>query len=56
MTKEEYLQVIKFCSFGHHKIRTNKYGVQWCVRCGLLIKSTLNFSPLTEEDKLIIKL
>lgn len=54
MTKDEYLKAIRLCAYGHHKVRQNKYGVCWCVRCGLLINSTLAFEPLKETDKIIV--
>ena len=41
MTRDEYLKAIILCTYGHHKVRQNKYGVYWCVRCSLLINSTL---------------
>lgn len=55
MTRDEYLKAIILCAYGHHKVRQNKYGVCWCVRCGLLINSTLAFEPLKETDKMIVK-
>lgn len=53
MTKDEYIKAIRLCSYGHHKIRQNKYGVCWCVRCGYLFRN-LSYTPLTDEDKVIV--
>lgn len=53
MTKDEYLKAIRLCAYGHHKVRQNKYGVCWCVRCGYLFRN-LSYTPLTNEDKVIV--
>lgn len=53
MTRDEYLKAIKLCACGHHKVRQNKYGVCWCVRCGYLFRN-LSYTPLTDEDKVIV--
>ena len=37
-----------------HKIRDNKLGVTWCVRCGRLFNKPCNIQ-LKESDKLINK-
>ena len=39
------------CNKHKHTLRTNKFGVTWCVGCGLLSASIAK--PLKEEDKLI---
>lgn len=53
MTKDEYLKAIRLCTYGHHKVRQNKYGVCWCVRCGYLFRN-LSYTPLTDEDKVLV--
>lgn len=53
MTKDEYLKAIRLCAYGHHKVRQNKYGVCWCVRCGYLFRN-LSYTPLTDEDKVVV--
>ena len=53
MTNGEYKSIIRLCSLGHHKIRQNKYGISWCVRCGYLFRN-LSYTPLTDEDKVIV--
>jgi hypothetical protein len=53
MTRDEYIKAIRLCAYGHHKIRQNKYGVCWCVRCGYLFRN-LSYTPLTDEDKVIV--
>lgn len=53
MTKDEYLKAIRLCAYGHHKVRQNKYGVCWCVRCGYLFRN-LSYTPLTDEDKVLV--
>ena len=55
MTRDEYLKAIRLYTYGHQKVRQNKYGVYWCIRCGLLINSTLASEPLKETDKMIVK-
>ena len=42
------------CNKSKHKLRINKYGVCWCVICGLLSNS--NNAPIADEnDVLLIK-
>lgn len=53
MTRDEYIKAIRLCAYGHHKVRQNKYGVCWCVRCGYLFRN-LSYTPLTDEDKVIV--
>lgn len=53
MTGDEYIKAIRLCAYGHHKVRQNKYGVCWCVRCGYLFRN-LSYTPLTDEDKVIV--
>ena len=53
MTRDEYIKAIRLCAYGHHKVRQNKYGVCWCVRCGYLFRN-LSYTPLTDEDKMIV--
>ena len=53
MTRDEYLRAVRLCAYGHHKVRQNKYGVCWCVRCGYLFRN-LSYTPLTDEDKVLV--
>lgn len=53
MTRDEYLKAIILCTYGHHKVRQNKYGVCWCIRCGYLFRN-LSYTPLTDEDKVLV--
>lgn len=53
MTRDEYLKAIRLCTYGHHKVRQNKYGVCWCIRCGYLFRN-LSYIPLTDEDKVLV--
>lgn len=53
MTRDEYLKAIRLYAYGHHKVRQNKYGVCWCVRCGYLFRN-LSYTPLTDEDKVLV--
>ncbi len=48
---ENWHKSLKQCQSGKHKLRTNKFGVTWCVRCGLL-SNTSNANPLTDEDRI----
>lgn len=41
------------CNKGKHRLRTNNFGVTWCVICGLLSNGEVP-DILTEEDKLLI--
>ena len=46
ITKEQFLSMQNICKKGKHKFRTNKFGVTWCVRCGLLgSESSHNLEP-----------
>lgn len=54
MTNEQYRKSLILCTYGNHKVRQNKFGVCWCVRCGYLFRN-LEYTPLLESDKLIIK-
>lgn len=54
ITKEHYTAKLRLCAKGKHKLRTNAYGVTFCIVCGLL-SNTNNAEPLQEEDKLIIE-
>ena len=40
------------CDKGKHRFRTNKFGVTWCVICGLL--STKIADDLQEDDQIVI--
>jgi hypothetical protein len=42
---------LKNCQSGKHKLRTNKFGVTWCVYCGNL--SNADSEPLEEDDKVL---
>lgn len=42
------------CDKGKHKYRENKFGVTWCVLCGLLGGYNTPAEKLEEEDKLLI--
>lgn len=42
------------CQKGKHKLRENKFGVTWCVRCGLLSTTIGTAQLLEEEDKIKI--
>lgn len=54
ITQEQYLNKLKQCSKGKHKLRENSFGVVYCVRCGLLSTSVGNVPKLEEDDKLIV--
>lgn len=41
----------KLCKSGKHKLRENKFGVVWCVRCGLL-SNTINANKLWDKMKI----
>lgn len=54
ITREQYLRLLdRNCNRGKHRLRTNKYGVTWCVICGLL-SNAIGVQEATEDDKLII--
>ena len=46
---------LNLCKKGKHKLRENKFGVTWCVRCGLLSTTIGTAQPLESDDQLIIK-
>lgn len=37
-----------------HKLRENKFGVVWCVKCGFL-SNTINADKLNKKDLVIYK-
>lgn len=41
--------MLRKCTSGKHKLRTNHFGVTWCVYCGVL--SNADAEPLTDDDK-----
>jgi hypothetical protein len=46
---------LALCQKGKHKLRENKFGVTWCVRCGLLSTTIGTAQPLQVDEQLIIK-
>jgi hypothetical protein len=53
---ETFEKGLNLCKKGKHKFRENKFGVTWCVRCGLL-STTIGTAPILEEnDKIIVKI
>ena len=54
LSGEQYINGLKICAKGKHKLRENDFGVVWCVRCGLLSTSVGNVQKLIEEDKIKI--
>jgi hypothetical protein len=53
VSKENWVKSLSLCQKGKHKLRVNKMGVTWCVRCGLL-SNTPNAENLQEDDKITI--
>lgn len=53
LTKEQWFKMLALnCNKSKHRFRINKFGVSWCVICGLLGKT----GDLTNEnDVLLIK-
>lgn len=51
LDERQRTNILKKCNSGKHKLRTNKFGVTFCVYCGLL--STSESDPLLEEDKVL---
>lgn len=51
---QTYSKGLALCQKGKHKLRENKFGVTWCVRCGLLSTSIGTAPVLKEEDKIKI--
>lgn len=49
--KDKFKIISQTCDKGKHKLRENKFGVVWCVRCGML-SNTMNAPKLEETDKL----
>lgn len=48
-TLEHYWKLREQCSKGKHKLRDNKFGVTWCVVCGLHSTKPSNISLQPEE-------
>ena len=55
ITKEQFVNGLKICQKGKHKLRENEFGIVWCVRCGLLSTSVGTAEKLNEDDCLIIE-
>ena len=55
ISKEQHLRMLKLCENGKHKFRENKFGVTWCVVCGLLSTSIGFAKSLVTNDTLIIE-
>jgi hypothetical protein len=51
--KQWYAMLDRNCSKGKHRLRVNKYGVTWCVVCGLLSNKT-GMAELSDDDRLLI--
>lgn len=51
LNQTQHLNHLKNCNSGKHKLRTNKFGVTWCVYCGCL--SNAESEPLNEDDKVL---
>jgi len=53
ITKEQWYKMLAVnCNRSKHRFRTNKYGITFCVICGLL--SNKGTDTLNEEEKLNI--
>jgi hypothetical protein len=52
--KSDWFKSLNLCAKGKHKLRTNHYGVTWCVRCGLL-SNTQNAQELDQEEVLVVE-
>ena len=56
ITSDVHCKMLKNnCEKGKHRLRVNKYGVCWCMICGLL-SNTNNASPVADGDPLTIKM
>ena len=53
MEREKHINIIKNCNKGKHRLRTNRFGVTWCVVCGLLSNTIADELKCT--DKITIK-
>ena len=54
INNDQFVNNLKICQKGKHKLRENKFGVTWCVRCGLLSTTIGTAQVLEEDDKLKI--
>jgi len=52
ITNDQFVNNLKICQKGKHKLRENNFGVVFCVRCGLLSTSVGAVEKLTENDKI----
>lgn len=53
INKDIWIKGLILCQKSKHKLRVNKMGVTWCVRCGLL-SNTPNAENLQQDDKITI--
>lgn len=53
ITKEQHILLLeRNCNKGKHRLRTNQFGVTWCVICGKLANGDAPADNLKEEDKI----
>ena len=52
ITNDQFVNSLKICQKGKHKLRENNFGVVFCTRCGLLSTSVGAVEKLTEDDKI----
>ena len=52
ITNDQFVNNLKICQKGKHKLRENNFGVVFCTRCGLLSTSVGAVEKLTEDDKI----
>lgn len=52
INNNQFISNLKLCQKGKHKLRENKFGVVFCVRCGLLSTSVGAVVKLKDDDKI----
>jgi hypothetical protein len=52
INNDQFVNNLKICQKGKHKLRENNFGVVFCTRCGLLSTSVGAVEKLTEDDKI----
>jgi hypothetical protein len=52
INNDQFVNNLKICQKGKHKLRENNFGVVFCTRCGLLSASVGAVEKLTEDDKI----
>ena len=55
ITNDQFVNNLKLCQKGKHKLKENNFGVVFCVRCGLLSTSVGAVEKIKNDDKIVVE-